>query len=137
MMQRADYFVPSESFLDDPQVALPVLTFGKRLRALAGRIAGRLIVTRGRRGACFEEGGKLWEVPAPEVAVRDTIGAGDNFHAALALAVSRGQPCEAAVRFAVAVASISCREYGGRQGLPEWGEAEALARSLTVRPLTN
>jgi len=137
MMQRADYFVPSRGFLDDRDLALSGRTFAERFHALSGRIAGRLIVTRGHRGACFEEEGRLWEVPAPAIAVRDSIGAGDNFHAALTLALSRGQSCAAAVGFAVAVASLSCREYGGREGLPTFHEAEAVARGLAVRPFAN
>ena len=112
-------------------------TFAERCHALAERVAGRLIVTRGPQGACFVEAGVLWEVPAPAIAVRDTIGAGDNFHAALALALSRGKACAVSVRFAVAVASLSCRAYGGREGLPTAAEAEAMAHGLTMGPLAN
>ena len=77
------------------------------------------------------------QVPAPAVAVRDTIGAGDNFHAAFALALSRGADLPGAVRLAVAVASLSCRAYGGREGLPTPAEARRLAATLTPQPLSS
>jgi sugar/nucleoside kinase (ribokinase family) len=77
----------------------------------------------------------LIQVPAPRVAVRDTTGAGDNFHAAFALALSWGDHLPEAVRLAVAVASLSCREYGGRKGVPSLEKARALAATLAPRRL--
>jgi fructokinase len=40
-------------------------------------------VTLGATGALFWEGDRVYQVPSPRVAVRDTIGAGDAFTAAL------------------------------------------------------
>jgi sugar/nucleoside kinase (ribokinase family) len=69
-------------------------------------------------------------MPPPAVQAVDTIGAGDNFHGAFALAVSRGFPLHRAVRLAVATASLSCRDYGGRQGLPDMREALAFSDQI-------
>lgn len=57
-----------------------------------------IFVTDGRQGAYYFEERQLVQVPAPRVTVRDTTGAGDNFHAALALALSRGDGLREAVR---------------------------------------
>jgi sugar/nucleoside kinase (ribokinase family) len=135
MLRRADVFVPSRTFLDDPRAGGEAPTLAGRMRHLQERLGGRLVVTDGPRGAYYVEAGRLMQVPAPRVAVRDTIGAGDNFHAALALALSRGADLSAAVLLAVAVASLSCRAYGGREGLPSLEEARSLAATLTPRPL--
>jgi sulfofructose kinase len=63
----------------------------------------------------------------------DTIGAGDNFHAAFALALTKGFDLHRAVKLSVAVASLSCREYGGRNGIPNMQEAMEVAEKLEER----
>lgn len=135
MMQRADVFVPCRSFLHDPRAGGEESTLAQQMHRLQGRLAGRLVVTDGPQGAYYFADGELVQVPAPRVAVHDTIGAGDNFHAALALALSRGADLSAAVSLAVAVASLSCRSYGGRGGLPSLEEAWSLGARLTAIPV--
>jgi sulfofructose kinase len=135
MMQRADYFVPSRDVLEDERFGVGAGSLVDRLGALQARVKGRLVVTDGPQGAYYFDQGRLLQVPAPAVTVRDTIGAGDNFHAALALALSRGSDLPEAVRLAVAVASLSCRAYGGREGIPSMVEAHVLAATLTPHPL--
>lgn len=135
MMQQADYFIPSRDFLDDERAGGTGRTLEAKMNRLQARIRGRLIVTDGRRGAYYFQEGQLVQVPAPCVAVRDTTGAGDNFHAAFALALSRGDDVPQAVRLAVAVASLSCQAYGGRNGVPSLENARALAATLSPRRL--
>ena len=55
--------------------------------------------------------------------------------AAMPTRVSRGSHVPDAVRLAVAVASLSCRAYGGRRGVPPLDEARTLAATLTPLPL--
>lgn len=135
MMQQADYFIPSRDFLDDARAGGPGRTLDAQMDHLQARIQGRLIVTDGPQGAYYLEDGQLVQVPAPPVAVRDTTGAGDNFHAAFALALSRGDDLPQAVPLAVAVASLSCQAYGGRNGVPSLENARALAATLSPRLL--
>lgn len=133
IMALADYFVPCEDFLDSPQLDFGRLPFADKMTALKARVKGHLIVTRGEGGAYYFSGDDIRHVPVPvsaAAAAVDTIGAGDNFHAAFALAVGRGLGLHHAVRFSVAVASLSCRDYGGREGVPNWGEAAALAEQI-------
>jgi sugar/nucleoside kinase (ribokinase family) len=133
IMALADYFIPCEDFLDSPQLKCNGSTFEDKLTDLKTKVKGRLIVTRGDKGAYYFSGDTIRHVPAPQseaVTAVDTIGAGDNFHGAFALAISRGLELHQAVRFSVAVASLSCREYGGRNGLPGWAEASSLAVHL-------
>ena len=133
IMLTADFFMPSSEFLAASELKFKDLNFGQSIRQLKARVAGTLIVTRGEKGACFITGNTLYHVPVPDVRAVDTVGAGDNFHAAFALAVSRGFGLQQAVKFSVAVASLSCREYGGRQGVPTWEEALKVANSLTEK----
>lgn len=133
MMATADYFVPSADFLQEAELNLADISFEQQIFRLAGMVAGTLVVTRGEKGAYYVSGDQLLNVQAPAVEVKDTTGAGDNFHAAFSLAVSRGYNLSSAVKFSVAVASLSCREYGGRQGVPDITEAQELADKLEER----
>ena len=132
MMARADYFIPSSEFFTDPHVDLAGRPFAVQFVHLAERIGGTLVVTHGRRGAYFRQDGRLCRVPAPRIEVRDSIGAGDNFHAAFALGLLQGEDLAPIVKFAVAVASLSCRAHGGRAGVPDRNEALELAASLPL-----
>jgi sugar/nucleoside kinase (ribokinase family) len=135
MMARADLFVPAAEFLDAPQLGLSPGGWVQRLSALRRRIGGRLVVTRGERGAYYFEGTTLMHIAAPEVAVADTTGAGDVFHGTLAFALSQETPLPEAVKMAVAAASLSCRGYGGRESLADKPQVSKLAKTLIGTPL--
>jgi sulfofructose kinase len=135
MMAVADFFIPSWDFLDSNKSSLGNLPLLQKILKLKETINGELIVTRGAEGAYYIFQDSLYHIAAPDVDVRDTIGAGDNFHAAFALAVSKKYDLSEAVKFSVAVASLSCREYGGRAGIPNWGEAIGVAGKLEERIL--
>ncbi|NHC15619.1 PfkB family carbohydrate kinase [Motilibacter deserti] len=58
-------------------------------------------------------------VQPPAVEVRDTLGAGDAFHGALAFAVARGDAFPDALSFAARVASLRCGVPGQRTWLAQ------------------
>lgn len=133
MMAAADYFIPNFEFLQTRELNLAGLSFKQQMFRLAETISGCLVVTHGAEGAYYVLHDQLFHIAAPTVNVKDTTGAGDNFHAAFSMAVNFASDLSAAVKFSVAVASLSCREYGGRQGIPVLSEAHALARTLEER----
>lgn len=97
------------------------------LRALRCRLPAAVLgVTTGPDGYLWLEGAALRRLPAPRVAVVDTLGAGDVFHGAYALALAEGATVERAARFAVAAASLKCTRPGGRAGIPSRPEVDAL-----------
>ena len=108
----------------------PVSSF-KRCKAWALRAAvesGAKVagVTRGEQGTTMLVDGALHHVPAVPVQVVDTLGAGDIFHGAYALALAEGKPVLAAARFASAAAAVKCSRPGGREGSPTRSEVEEL-----------
>lgn len=133
IMDTADYFIPSSDFLDSDRLNFGDLTFHQKLAELNRRVAGQLIVTRGEKGAYYFCADKLYQVAAPAVNAIDTIGAGDNFHAAFALALTKGIDLHRSVKLSVAVASLSCRDYGGRNGVPNMQKAMEVAEKLEER----
>jgi sulfofructose kinase len=130
MMSTADYFIPSIDFLQAGELNVSNVPFEKRMFLLDQMTRGVLVVTAGADGAYYVCEDRLLHVPAPSIPVKDTTGAGDNFHAAFSVAVSEGYDLSTAVRLSVAVASLSCREYGGREGIPTLAEALELAGTL-------
>ena len=130
IMNTADYFIPSSEFLDAAELQFHEFSFNQKILKLNSLVSGKLIVTHGKKGAFYITDGTLYHVAAPEVNAVDTVGAGDNFHAAFAMALAKGFDIHQMVKFAVAVASLSCREYGGRNGVPDWTQALAVADSL-------
>ena len=95
------------------------------LLGAGARLPGWVAVTDGAHGTfyldrrCAPDGGKVAHVPAFEVEVKDTLGAGDIWHGAFTLALAEGQSEAAAVRFASAAAALKCTTFGGRKGCPD------------------
>jgi sugar/nucleoside kinase (ribokinase family) len=75
-------------------------------------------VTRGELGCCGLVDGTFYDIPAFEVKVVDTTGAGDVFHGAYAAAMLEGLPHPECARYASAVSAIKCMFPGGRTGIP-------------------
>ncbi|MEI8144778.1 MAG: PfkB family carbohydrate kinase [Alphaproteobacteria bacterium] len=96
------------------------------LKAVAATHTGHVGASCGAQGYLWWEEGAVRHVPAPEVAVIDTLAAGDVFHGALAYALAEGRPMVDAARFACVAASIKCTRFGGRLGCPSRAEVDAL-----------
>ena len=133
IMNTADYFIPSSEFLTADELQFHNISFNQRIIKLNNWVSGNLIVTHGEKGAYYVTDDTLYHVAAPEITAVDTVGAGDNFHAAFAMALAKGYDLHQMVKFSVAVASLSCREYGGRNGIPDWTQALAVADTLVAR----
>ena len=65
----------------------------------------------------FSQGNK-YEIPAFDVAVRDTTGAGDAFYGGFVFARYKRFPLEECLVVASAVAAIKCTGIGARESLP-------------------
>jgi sugar/nucleoside kinase (ribokinase family) len=135
IMDAADYFIPSAEFLDSDRLNLGKISFNRKVAKLNAMVSGQLVVTRGEKGAYYPVDEKLYQVAAPPLKAVDTIGAGDNFHATFALALKKGLDLHQAVKMSVAVASLSCREFGGRNGIPNLQDAMVVAEKLKERSL--
>ena len=94
------------------------------LRLAAQATDGWVCVTLGEKGAIWLEDGEPVHQPGFVVDVIDTVGAGDTFHGALAVALAEKQPIADAVRFAGASAALKCTRFGGRAGIPSRSEVD-------------
>jgi ribokinase len=95
-------------------------------RALAQSTGAAVLITRGARGALLlEPGGEPEFLPAAQVEVVDTTGAGDTVNGALAAELAAGRPLRAAARFALRAAALSTTKPGARGGMPTRDEVDA------------
>ncbi len=87
------------------------------LQQASCRLDGWVCVTDGGAGVFYMVDGNAINVPAKEVEVVDTLGAGDVWHGAFVLALSERQSEHDAIIFANAAATLKCtRSGGGRNG---------------------
>ena len=77
-----------------------------------------VVVTLGEKGLVYLDDEDLAEMPAFEVDVVDTTGAGDTFHGAFCYGLVQGFPFLKNLQFASAAAAMKCRQMGGRAGIP-------------------
>jgi sulfofructose kinase len=100
------------------------------LRSLGAHQAW-LAVTCGARGVFISQGGKQSHVSAFSVTAVDTLGAGDIWHGAFALALGEGQSERDGVTFANAASAIKCTRFGGRKGAPSRHDVEQFLGART------
>ena len=94
-----------------------------------------VVTTDGENGSHTFTGDEDFRIPAFEVDVADTTGAGDVFHGAYLVALLRGWDPHVSGLFASAAAAIKCSRLGGRVGFPGYDEtAEFLGRRGILLP---
>jgi len=124
-------------FSSEPlQQTADVTDDGQALQKLAKLTPSFLAGTRGPQGTIWlNEKGGLEETAAFPVHTVDTLGAGDVFHGAFALAITEKQELRQALRFASAAAALKCTRFGGAYAAPQRTEVEAfLGEHADVRP---
>lgn len=89
-------------------------------------------VTSGSDGVRFiNRDGKLIHIPARQVTSLSTLGAGDVFHGAAALAIAEKCSFERALRFANDVAALKVSKPASQSYVPTRSEVDAFQRSFT------
>jgi ribokinase len=100
----------------------------RALRALGPETA---IITLGEQGAAAASPSFEGGVPAYGVEAVDSVGAGDAFCGALAVALAEGSRLEAALTLASAAGAIAVTRQGAAPSLPYRNEVEELVSSGT------
>jgi ribokinase len=96
-------------------------------QSLIERADQSVVVTRGARGALIVRGGGVQEIAGRNVAVVDTVGAGDCFCGVLAAGLDQGLSLEAAAARANVAAGIAVGRRGAAQAMPTAAEIDAVA----------
>jgi ribokinase len=126
IFESVDYLTPNESEL---RILLDLPANDPRSsRELAGELRRRgvrsVITTLGRDGAMILTNTLDIRVPAIEVEVTDTTGAGDAFNSGFAVALAEGRDLVEAVRFGVVCGGMACTKLGVIPSLPNRAMAD-------------
>lgn len=101
----------------------------RALAAARAALPGWLCVTDGAAGVWFTDGPAVGHLPAPRIVPRDTLGAGDVWHGAFALALAEGRAEPDAIGFASAAAALKCATGSGWAAIPDRTATEAFLRT--------
>jgi len=103
-------------------------TEGARLAARVLRSRGVLnvIVTLGEHGCLIATHDDEFRIAAPAVQAVDTVGAGDAFSGALAVALAEGRDIVAAADWACAAGALAVTRPGAQGALPQRAEIDRL-----------
>jgi sugar/nucleoside kinase (ribokinase family) len=83
---------------------------------LSGQFS-QVVLKQGASGAVLARGGERHRLPAPQVEVVDTTGAGDAFNAGFVHAWLKGHDPRSCLRAAVEAGSLSVQAAGGATAL--------------------
>lgn len=127
LLNRTDFLIVNEveaadlldqvvEIADARQAALSLLDLGPK----------GAVITLGKHGAVITTGdGNVTHIPAPEVKVVDTTGAGDAFCGAMAAGLAAGLDPVAAAEIGVITGSLSTTRHGAQPSVPTRAEVEA------------
>ena len=140
VLRLADVIKPSLSALDG---LVPGGTARKRARALAERTGAKLVaLTLGNAGSLLLDENDAFAVPAAQVRVVDTTGAGDAFLGGLLAGLHAGLDLESAGKLGNACGGACCEQIGAFPNDPEATRARVLelfaslgGAPLVLRPL--
>ncbi len=104
----------------------------RAIRSVAAATDAWCCVTLGGEGTIYVSDGEVRSIPAYDVAVVDTLGAGDVWHGAFALSVGDGENETSAVEFASAAAALKVAAGGGRAGCPTRNDVVAFMKDQSL-----
>jgi len=120
LIQDSTYITPNEHELK--------IIFGKEncknIDEILKQYPNKLIVTLGSEGVKYFDGNEIRNLPAYEVEIVDTTGAGDTFNGGLASALVRGESLENSIKFANKAAALSITKLGAQSGMPTLEQLE-------------
>lgn len=131
MLSRVDVFTPNQ---EEASLLAAMSAEGLDQAERAGRALlkygpGAVVMTLGERGCLIVNPADSLHVPGFVVETVDTVGAGDAFNGALAVALAEGRSLPEAARWANAAGALAVTKPGAQGALPMREEVERLIRS--------
>jgi sugar/nucleoside kinase (ribokinase family) len=108
------------------QIGERILDLGPEVVVQTQGVGGSYTVARAASGAI------QFHVPAFEIDVVDTTGAGDVFHGAFLVGLLRGWDLRTVATFSSAVSAIKCTQLSGRRGIPSFEQTIAFLRDRNI-----
>lgn len=102
---------------------------GEEVLKLGPRI---FVQTEGEKGSYTVTSDEQFHVPAFDIDVVDTTGAGDVFHGAYLFGLLKGWDLKTITLFSTAVSALKCTKLGGRRSIPMFHEVESFLKEHGV-----
>lgn len=97
------------------------------------RYPNKLIVTLGKDGLMYHNGKRIVKMPAIDVEVIDTIGAGDTFNGNLAAFIAKGIDLQHAIRKAMYASAMKIQVKSAQAGMPYLEDLEDFISTIRNR----
>lgn len=117
LIEKSSYIIPNE-------IEILEITEEKSIDKILQTYQGEMILTNGSKGVLYCKGNNIINIPAMNVKVQDTTGAGDTFIGAFTYALSKDMDFDEAVKFANIAAALSVTKMGAQNGMPELKQIE-------------
>lgn len=101
----------------------------REAEVLLARGPGAVVITLGEQGALVATGGQLTEVPAFSIMAVDSVGAGDAFCGAFAVALAEGATVVEAARFGAVAGAVTVTRPGAAASLPSRSEVQRILQN--------
>jgi len=119
-------FGPALTGLENPwDVGEAIVDMGPRITVQTEGKDGSYTVTREER----------FHIPAFDVDVVDTTGAGDVFHGAYLVGLLQGWDLRTVTYFSTAVSAIKCTQLSGRRGIPTFDQVISFLQERNIEIL--
>lgn len=133
MMQYADYpIIPIETLSKIRRYNSVTLN----LKNLYKKILKTIIITAGDKGSLIYDGKTIKLIPAADVAVIDTLGAGDVYRGAFSYGVLKEWKLNHIVKFANTVAALQCTKLGNGMAIPTKDEIDKFKKVAYFKRLS-
>ena len=116
LLRNTDVIIASENFAHTYTGKADTIDALRTLFDCAGQWT---VITRGDKGCMGFDGQSVIDVPAFNVNVIDTTGAGDVFHGGFIYKHLESNNLTEIMEFASAAAAMKCTKFGGRTGIPD------------------
>lgn len=111
LIENSTYITPNE-------LEILEITEEKDIERILYKNPKKIILTNGKKGVKYCMENNIVDIPAIDVEVADTTGAGDTFNGAFAYAIANEMNFEDAIKFANIAAGISVTKKGAQNGMP-------------------
>jgi len=131
VLPHTDYFMPS---IEEARALSGLETVDDCVKFFIDRGAKACVFTLGEDGAHYGDArGVSFQVPAFDIAVKDTCGCGDAFDAGYAVALCNDFDPETAVRFAQATSALNATGLGSQAGVESFEHTLEFMKKTPVK----
>lgn len=135
LVSETDYLICGSGFAPALTHKAELWDAGKAALKVGPQIVVQTEGANGSYTVCAD--GECFHIPAFEVPVLDTTGAGDVFHGAFLVGLVHGWDIRKIVIFSTAVSGIKCTRLGGRKGIPTFEETINFLQNRGFREFDN